>query len=99
MAFMPEAKSSAASAPSSSAIGFFGYGVRGVAVAGVEHVGGRGAHLLIVIRDFESGSLVDRRGDRPIFLVQIGAAANRFGFRMMLVLFHTCSFSCGAFQG
>ncbi len=70
MAFMPDAKSSAASAPSSSAIGFFGDGVSGVAVAGVEHIGGRGPHLLIAIRHFEGGSLVDRGGQRPVFLVQ-----------------------------
>ena len=31
----------------------FSHGVGRVSVAGVEHVGGGGAHLLIVVRDFE----------------------------------------------
>ena len=60
----------------------------GIAVAGVEHVGGGRAHLLLAIRDLERGSLVDRRGERAILLVKVGAAADRFRFRVVLVFFH-----------
>ncbi len=49
----------------------------------------------IAVRDFKRGSLVDRRGERPILLMKVGAAANGFGFRVMLVLLHTCSFYRG----
>jgi hypothetical protein len=31
--------------------------------------------------------------------VQIGASADRFGFGMMFVFFHACSFTCWASQG
>ena len=62
--------------------------MRRIAIARVKHVSICRAHLLLIVSNFESRSLVDRRGKRAIFLIKIGAAANRFGFWTVLMLFH-----------
>ena len=71
---------------------FFRHGVSGIAVAGVEHVRGGSADLLIAVRNLKGGSLIDRSGQRPVLLFEVRAAANRFGLGMVLVCFHAYSF-------
>src|SRR6185437_3644205 len=77
----------------------FGNRVSGITVAGVEHVGGCGSHLLIAVGDFKSGSLVDRSGQRPILLVQIGAPADCFRFRVAIMLLHASSLGKVSWKG
>ena len=65
-----------------------GNSVGGIAVTRVKVVAPAGAQLLIIVGDFESRGLIDRRGQRPVFLVQIRSAAHRLGFGVMSVSLH-----------
>jgi 3-oxoacyl-[acyl-carrier protein] reductase len=51
------------------------------------------AQLLIVVSDFEGGSLIDRSGHRPVLLFQISRAAHRLGFGVMGLPFHEYLFN------
>jgi hypothetical protein len=67
--------------------GFLDHSVCRIAITGIKHVGGRGTQLLIVVGNFECGSLVNRRRERAILFAEVGPSANSFGFRAVYV-FH-----------
>ena len=65
------------------------HGMSRVSIPGVKPVGGRGAHLLVAIGDFERRCLINRGRQRTILLAQIRAPADGFGFLAAFVRFHS----------
>ena len=76
----------------------FGNRVSWIAVARVEHVGVRGAQLLIVVRYLERRGLINRSCQWPVFFAEVGPAVYSLSFLTMLMLLHTRSLALMLWQ-